>query len=322
MSRVVLGVGASHSTLMNTHWHEVEGCERARRFRDALDDARDRVRAAEPDVMLIVGPNHFRGLWLDLLPAFTIGVGACQASGESGTPSGEQKVDIALARHLCRGLVRDGFDLAFSTRLQIDHGISHAIQYLLDDRATPIVPLVVNVFAPPLPTLERCADLGRAIGAALAADETDKRVVVVGSGGLSHVLPFPKWYAPETDDDAFFVTAWTEGRSSWRDYDPRRREIIRASTADVREEFDRDFLDRFSRGALRELAVLDEDELERLGGNGAHEIRSWLLMTGACGDAPGSTLVYSPMPEWLTGMAVGVIEEPVAPAPTNPLEDP
>lgn len=317
MSRVVLGVCASHSTLMNTHWHEVAGVDRAERFRAGLDDAREQLRAAAPDVVVLVGSNHFRGLWLDLMPAFTIGVDVCEASGESGTPGGPLVVDRELARHLLRALVDNEFDPAFSTRLQVDHGLVHAIQYLLPGIDTPIVPVIVNVFAPPLPSLRRCEAFGRALGAGIATDGADKRVAVIGSGGLSHRLPFPKWDAPATDDDRFLVNAWTGGRDSWRDHDPRRREIIRAAVPDVSSEFDADLLDRFERGDLVSLTALTDDDLEAAAGNGAHEIRAWLVAAAACGHAPGRTIVYSAMPEWLTGMAVAVIEDPEPMSPNQ-----
>ncbi len=74
MSRIVLGVGASHSTLMNTHWDQVVHTERAEAFRDALGTARQRIADARPDVAVVVGSNHFRGFWLDLIPSFTMGV--------------------------------------------------------------------------------------------------------------------------------------------------------------------------------------------------------------------------------------------------------
>ena len=54
------------------------------------------------------------------------------ASGEAGTPSGPQRVDVPLARHIATSLLGASFDIAFSAKLQVDHGISHAIQYLLD----------------------------------------------------------------------------------------------------------------------------------------------------------------------------------------------
>lgn len=152
MTEIVLGVGASHSTLMNTHWEETFHKDRAERFRDALAEAREDLAAARPDTVILVGSNHFRGFWLDLIPSFTIGVGECIASGESGTPKGPLPVDIPLARHLANSLVEEGgFDPAFSARLQIDHGQSHAVQYLLKDLDVELVPIVVNVFAPPYP---------------------------------------------------------------------------------------------------------------------------------------------------------------------------
>jgi 2,3-dihydroxyphenylpropionate 1,2-dioxygenase len=197
MATIVLGVGASHSTLMNTHWEQTTHKAEAERFRNALYTARERIAAAAPDVALIIGSNHFRGFWLDLIPAFTLGVGECISSGESGTPKGPQPVDVEFARYLANTVIESGrFDLAYSARLQIDHGQSHAIQYLLDGLDVPIVPLVVNVFAPPLPTFARSAELATAIRAAIASFPADKRVVVIASGGLSHRLPWPDWRDP------------------------------------------------------------------------------------------------------------------------------
>ena len=89
--------------------------------------------AARPDVAVIVGPNHFRGLWLDLMPAFVLGVGEVVAAGEHGTPEGPLPADPAFARELLDALYEDEFDVAFSGRLTIDHGITHAVQYLLTD---------------------------------------------------------------------------------------------------------------------------------------------------------------------------------------------
>jgi 2,3-dihydroxyphenylpropionate 1,2-dioxygenase len=325
MTEIVLGVGASHSTLMNTHWDQTFHQDRAERFRDALGEARDRLAAARPDTVVLVGSNHFRGFWLDLIPSFTLGVGECIASGESGTPKGPQPVDVPLARHLADSLVEShGFDIAFSARLQIDHGQSHAIQYLLEGLDVEIVPLVVNVFAPPLPTLERCERLGRAIRETLLSFPSDRRVAVIGSGGLSHRLPWPDWRAPHGDDEEFMVDAWLNGRENWQDYDVRRREIIRAAEAALTPEFDDEFLTLVERGETRRLTGLTTEDLEKRAGNGAQEIRTWLLMAAALGHVPGQRLAYEQLPEWLTGMAVAVLDpaQPTSPAspesPTSP----
>ncbi|QUC59260.1 catechol 1,2-dioxygenase [Streptomyces sp. A2-16] len=309
MSEIVLGVGASHSTLMNTHWEETLHKDRAERFRDALGQARDELARVRPDTVVLIGSNHFRGFWLDLIPPFTLGVGECIASGESGTPKGPQPVDVPLAQHIAGSLVQSGrFDPAFSARLQIDHGQSHAIQYLLDGLDVEIVPLVVNVFAHPLPTLQRCQELGVAIREAVLAFPGDRRVAVVGSGGLSHRLPWPDWREPHGDDEEFMVGAWLNGRENWQDYDTRRREIIRAAEASLTPEFDNEFLTLLERGEAHRLTAYTTEELEKAAGNGAQELRTWLLMAAALDHAPARRLAYEPIPEWLTGMGVAVID--------------
>lgn len=309
MATVVLGVGASHSTLMNTHWEETTHKDEATRFRDGLRATRDRIADAEPDVVVLLGSNHFRGFWLDLIPAFTIGVGECIASGESGTPKGPQRVDVDLARHLANDLVeRGGFDPAFSARLQIDHGQSHAIQYLLDGIDVPIVPVVVNVFAPPLPTFARCRDFAVALRDALERDTSGKRVVVIASGGLSHRLPWPDWRDPQSDDEDFMVRAWLDGRENWSDYDGRRREIIRAAEAAITPSFDERILDLFEHGRAAELADYTSSRIDDEAGNGAQELRTWLMMAALLRDVAGRRVAYEAIPEWLTGMGITVLD--------------
>ena len=312
MNDIVLGVAASHTTLMNTHWDAVIHRDRAERFRDALGTARDAIAAARPDVAVILGSNHFRGFFLDLMPAFTIGLGDCIGAGEAGTPGGPLPVDQALARHIADSLVDDAFDIAFSGRLQVDHGITHAIQYLLPNRDMPIIPVVINTFAPPLPSLARCAALGAAIARAIAAAPGSRRVVLIASGGLSHHLPWPDWRRPEGDDETFLVDAWLDGRANWTQYEKRRREIVLKATASADERFringafDRRFLASFASGHSAGFSALGTADLQAEAGNGGQEIRAWLALAAALGHRPASILCYEEIPEWLTGMAVAV----------------
>lgn len=309
MARIVLGVGASHSTLMNTHWDKVAGIDRAERFRDALGAARDAIAAARPDVAVVIGSNHFRGFWLDLIPPFTLGVDQVIAAGDGGTPKGPQRTDPKFAQALAEDLAEHGTEVAISAKLQIDHGQSHAVQYLLRDLEVPIAPLVINVFATPLPLMSRCVAVGEGIARAVTAMPDDKRVVVIASGGLSHQLPWPsRWQEPEGDDEEFLVEAWREGRGDWEKYDKRRREIILGASPNLFPAFDEEFLRRLDRGELRHYAGWTTAQIGENAGNGGQEIRTWLTMTAALGFAPGRTLAYSPMPEWLTGMGVAVIE--------------
>lgn len=309
MASIVLGVGASHSTLMNTHWDKVVHTDRAEAFRDGLVAARDRIAQAHPDVVIVVGSNHFRGFWLDLIPAFTLGVGEVIAAGDGGTPKGPQKTDPEFAQELAAELVGAGTEVAISARLQIDHGQAHAIQYLLDGLDVPVVPLVVNVFAAPLPTLPRVAELGANIAEAITRIGGDKRVVVVASGGLSHQLPWPSdWTDPHGEDEEFLVEAWLNGRGEWEKYDKHRREIIVAAQPTIFTDFDEQFLADLEKGELASYTQLTTPQIEARAGNGGQELRTWLVMAAALGFAPGKALAYSPMPEWLTGMGVAVIE--------------
>jgi 2,3-dihydroxyphenylpropionate 1,2-dioxygenase len=308
MADIVLGIGASHTTLMNTQWAKVDHLARAHRFRDALAAAARRLAEARPDAVVIVGSNHFRGFWLDLMPAFTIGVGEVISSGEHGTPEGVLRSDAELGRHLCQSLIARDFDIAFSTRLTIDHGISHAYQWLLTEVDAPIVPIVINCFAPPLPSLRRACALGDALRAALQSSPGAQRIAVIGTGGLSHTLPFPDWRDPQSDDDAYLVGSWREGRGRWHEFEQRRRQIIVGAEPRVNENFDLAFLDGLERGLTGQLPdLIDDEALIKTAGNGAAELRAWLVMTAALNQHPGEVLAYSPMPEWLTGMAVAVV---------------
>jgi 2,3-dihydroxyphenylpropionate 1,2-dioxygenase len=300
---------------MNTHWDEVDHLPDAHAFRDGLGRAREALAEAEPDVVVVIGSNHFRGMFLDLMPAYTVGVSEVLGAGEAGTPKGELPVDTDLARQIVDGFFRDGFDPAFSLRLTVDHGITHMLQYLLPDPSIPMVPIVINAFAPPLPSLRRCHDLGTSLGNTLRADGESKRVAVLASGGLSHHLPWPKWFNTFTDDDRFLVEAWLNGRSSWSEYEGRRREIILAAEAHINEEFDHWFLHLLESGDLSELVDQTSEQIEERAGNGAQEIRSWVAMVSAL-EADGSaiaaeTLAYAAVPSWMAGMGVSLVR-PIA----------
>jgi len=309
MAKITHGIGASHTTLMNTQWAKVDHLPEAHNFKNALQEASDAMHAAKPDLAIVVGSNHFRGHWLDLMPSFAIGVDEIMSSGEHGTPKGPQKSSPVHALAIADSLLAQGFDMAFSTRFAIDHGISHAIQYLTLVKQIPVVPIMVNSFAPPLPGLARCLDLGRAIRKAVEGLPNDLNIAIIGSGGLSHQLPFPDWREPKSDNDGFLVDSWKNGRGDWERYEKRRRAIIVNAPPQLNEKFDRDFLEAIGQGkTLKWAASINENSLTETAGNGANELRNWLIMHAALDFVPGETLSYSPMPDWLTGMGVFICE--------------
>lgn len=305
---IALGIGASHSTLMNTDWAHAKNRAGPANFRHGLEAACTILSNANVDALVVIGSNHFRGIFLDLMPSFCVGVGEVHSAGEAGTPQGQLKTDPAFALGITEFMVREGFDMAFSLRLQIDHGITHTYQHLVPQLDVPIVPIIINTFAPPLPSLKRCISFGSTLGNAIRALSVHRRIAIVASGGLSHRLPWPKWYEALSDDEKFLVGAWLNGRGTWKEFEKRRRDIVRGATASINSDFDRQFLKAILSGDLDYYEELSSSDLEMTAGNGAHEIRAWLAMAAAVHARRGRILAYEPIPEWLTGMAVLVLE--------------
>ena len=244
-----------------------------------------------------------------MMSSFAIGVDEIESSGEHGTPKGPQKTSPENALAIANSLLDQGFDMAFSTRFVIDHGISHAIQYLTLENQIPVVPIMINSFAPPLPKLKRCLALGDAIRNAVESLPDDMTVAIIASGGLSHQLPFPDWRKPKSDNDDFLVDSWKNGRGDWERYEKRRRAIIVNAPPQLNEEFDKNFLAALCAGTTLDwLKTISEDTLVQTAGNGANELRNWIVMHSAIDFATGKTLAYSPMPNWLTGMGVFICE--------------
>ena len=143
-----------------------------------------------PDVVLMVGADHFQSFFLDNMPAFCLGVdGRCVGQGDGGLPRYDLAVHAGLAHGLLEGLIDEGFDLAFARNLPADHAFMTPVHMIFPQADLPIVPLFQNCNAPPLPTVARCLALGGAIRRVLADIEPDLRVALIGTGGLSHAVP-------------------------------------------------------------------------------------------------------------------------------------
>ena len=138
----------------------------------------------------MVGSDHFHRLWLDNMPQFLVGKApyfdANWYNEERGfglprmTLPGEQ-----LSAHILRNGLDDGFDLAFSNELRIDHSITCPIITLRPEADLPIVPIYTNIFAPPLPQPKRFVQLERALRHMVEAQPEDKRVAIIGTEPLA-----------------------------------------------------------------------------------------------------------------------------------------
>ncbi|MCD2194868.1 2,3-dihydroxyphenylpropionate 1,2-dioxygenase [Actinomycetospora endophytica] len=268
---------------------------------------RDAVTALAPDAVVVIGPDHFHGNFYDVMPPITLGVEEAVGFGDFGSRAGALPVAGPLAWAVHDAVAAAGFDLALSYSLTVDHGIVQSYEMALGDGAeTPIVPLVLNTAAPPLPTPARCVALGRALGDALRRAPLAHRVLVVASGGLSHWLPSNDPRDPAVVGER--RSALIHGRRDAVGFAAAREPKVRAMAGDpdapVNAGWDRWFLDRLAEGDLDAVAALGHDGIESAAGSGGQEIRTWLVGLAAVGGRLAAT-AYEPVPEWITGMGLG-----------------
>jgi 2,3-dihydroxyphenylpropionate 1,2-dioxygenase len=305
MSEIVGFVALSHSpfaTLLPPKSADDPGA----RF---LGDAERLGKAVEklaPDAVVVLGPDHFHANFYDVMPPFLLGVEEVVGFGDYGSTPGPLPVAASLAWSLHGALTDAGFDLSLSLALTVDHGTVQSYEMVSGAAKIPLVPLVVNTAAPPLPSLARCVALGQALGDAIRSADFDGRVLLVASGGLSHWLPTndprdPSLAGARRDalihgrlDAVAFATA----------REPRVRAMGGDPTARVNADWDRWFLRQLSTPDLTPIVELGTDGLEKVAGSGGQEIRTWLIGHAAA-RTPLAWTGYEPVPEWITGMACG-----------------
>ena len=268
------------------------------------------VAALAPDAIVVIGPDHFHANFYDLMPPFTLGVEQANGFGDFASRSGPLPVATDLAWSIHDSLARAGFDLALSYALTVDHGVVQSYEMVTNGTNVPLVPLIVNTAAPPLPSLERCVQVGRALGAAIRDSDFPGRVLLVASGGLSHWLPSNDPRDPEVADER--REAVIHGRKDPYAFAAAREPRIRAMggnpNARVNSTWDTWLLKQLSTADLEPITALGHDGLEEHAGRGGHEIRTWLTGLAAV-DKPFVWTSYEPVPEWITGMGIGTTFE-------------
>jgi 2,3-dihydroxyphenylpropionate 1,2-dioxygenase len=308
MARIVAACALSHSPLMNIPRAPADDAERIERYRAITARLADRLREAAPEVYLIIAQDHFRSLFYDNMPAFCIGTGRVDGWGDWATSKGPFNNDLKLARHLHRSLLAADFEPACSYDLRIDHGIAQPLQLLDLPDSVPMVPILINTGAPPLPTPRRCYAFGQALTRAIERYAGDTRVAVIGSGGISHAPP--SWNVESTDPALTDrIERLIHGRAAVNANEQARQDglveaVLAGKFADsIREDWDRAFLAALARGGAAQMAEsLDEASIERDGGYGGQEIRTWLAAAGTVDGRAMTTLGYEPIPYLITGM--------------------
>ncbi|MBF6170024.1 3-carboxyethylcatechol 2,3-dioxygenase [Nocardia blacklockiae] len=277
----------------------------------ALDEAADFVREFDPELVVTFSPDHYNGFFYKLMPPFCIGT-AATGVGDYGTHAGALDVPADLARDLAEAVLAAEVDVAVSLTMEVDHGTVQPLQRLLGAAtARPVVPIFVNSVAVPLGPLRRAAALGTAVGEHLS--RLGKRVLVLGSGGLSHDPPVP---ALATATGPVRERIVHGGVMTAEQRRTRQEKVIEAAREfasgsgplrPLNPEWDRRFLAALDEGRLDEFDDWSNAWITEVAGNSAHEVRTWVAAFAAlASQGPYRTTVryYRPAPALIAGFAV------------------
>lgn len=296
-------VGMSHSPSWDMS-PSIEGPGAA--YVAAAMAAQRQMKAVGATHFVVFGSDHFRNFFFDVMPAFCIGAEKVAGFGDFSAPKGELPTNPTLGRFIAEQVMADDFDPAVSFNMSIDHGISQPYAALTPDLSIPITPILINCTGGPMPSPRRCHAFGQAVGRAIRAAPGDGRVVVVGSGGLSHsppsVSPDNPAVSAESRDYVINGRLRAAEFNAMREKQSFDRRKL-GGTGPINEAFDRWFLDQVKAGDMASVTAISGADLLAQAGEGGQEIRGWLAALGAWG-GPIDQVIYDPTPTWITGMAV------------------
>lgn len=237
-----------------------------------IADARQRIQAFDPELVILFAPDHYNGFFYDIMPPFCIGM-AATAIGDFSSAAGELPVPAELAEACAQSVLDAGVDVAVSYCMQVDHGFAQPLEYLLGG--------------------------------------LDKRVLILGSGGLSHQPPVPQLAGADAHMRDRLLGSGRQLPADERQL--RQHRVITAARAFVRDQstlhplnpvWDNQFMDVLSGGQLAELDGLGNDELSAIAGRSTHEVKAWMAAFAALsafGPYQTEGRYYRELPEWITG---------------------
>ena len=213
----------------------------------------------KPDVIFLVYNDHATAFSLDIIPTFAIGTAAQFQPADEGW--GPRPVPVVkghpdLASHIAQSVIQQDFDLTIVNKMDVDHGLTVPLSLMCGQPPAnkfewpcPVIPFAVNVVQYPVPSGQRCFNLGKAIRKAIETYDEDINVHIWGTGGMSHQL---------------------QG----------------ARAGLINKEFDSAFLDKLIADPQAAADISHIDYVREAGSEGI-ELVMWLIARGAMNDVNG-----------------------------------
>jgi len=253
VARIIAGVTSSHVPAIGAAIDNGKTEEPYwKRIFSGFEKSKEWMAKTKPDVLIVVYNDHASAFSVELIPTFAIGCAAEFPPADEGwgpRPVPVVKGHPELAAHIAQSVILDEFDLTIVNKMEVDHGLTVPLNLLCGtpkEWPCPVIPIAVNVVQYPPPTGHRCYMLGKAIRKAVESYPEDLRVVIFGTGGMSHQISGPR-------------------------------------AGLINSKFDKAFLDNLVNNPQK-LARMPHIEYMREAGAEGIELVMWLVMRGALDD--------------------------------------
>lgn len=277
MAELLAGLGTSHVPSIAAALDKgLRDSDEWKPFFDGYIPAQDWVRAHKPDIAVVIFNDHGNSFFLDRIPTLALGVAeeyqpADEGWGPRAVPNFIGASDFAW--HLADQMVAGHFDPMICRELDVDHGLQVPMELVFGrPEAWPVkvVPILVNTIQYPIPTPQRMWELGQLLRRAIASYPTDEKIIVMGTGGLSHQL---------------------QG----------------ARAGYINPDADRAWIAKIGADPARYRAMSREDYIEEFGSEGA-ELIMWLVMRGCMDDSVRTLHQHYFAPASMTGAGMVLLE--------------
>ena len=278
MAKIIAGIGSSHVPAIGAALDNGKTEEPYwKRVFSGFEKSKEWMAKTKPDVAIVVYNDHASAFSVEMIPTFALGCAAEFPPADEGwgpRPVPVVKGHPALAAHIAQSVILDEFDLTIVNKMEVDHGLTVPMNLLFgqpkDAWPCPVIPLAVNVVMYPPPTGHRCYMLGKALRRAVESYPEDLKVVIFGTGGLSHQISGPR-------------------------------------AGLINSKWDKSFLDNLSKDPKKLTRIPHLEYMREAGAEGI-EMVMWLIMRGALDDKVDEVYRFYTVPASNTAVGHIILE--------------